>query len=142
MAKSTINYQQFLEGYRIGIITVLVNKSKAGNFVMSKFGSKYNKPAHLFWTWLAIIMIIPLPIIFLIFKTWVHAFGILIIGLLIRDSARKSATQFVLTNMLENEDFWDFILLHKGATLKDTEGNAITSEFLDRMTENNTSTTA
>ena len=50
MSKKVINYQQFLEGYRTGEFTVLVDKQKAGDFVMSKFADKHNKPAHLFWT--------------------------------------------------------------------------------------------
>ncbi|MBI2074783.1 MAG: hypothetical protein HYT83_03015 [Candidatus Levybacteria bacterium] len=73
MSKKLINYQQFLEGYKTGEVTVLVNNSKAGDFVMSKFGDKHNKPAHIFFTWLGIIMIVPLPIILLIFKGWIFA---------------------------------------------------------------------
>lgn len=133
MSKKLINYQQFLERYKTGELIVLVNKSKAGNFVMSKFGDKHNKPAHLFWTWLSIIMIVPLPIIFLIFKGWIFALSSFVFGLMINRAARRSASQFVLQNMIESEDFWDYVLLHKGAIIQDKEGNEITSEFLDRM---------
>ena len=135
MSKKFINYQQFLEGYKTGEVTVLVNNSKAGDFVMSKFGDKHNKPAHLFFTWLGIILIVPLPIILLIVYGWIYAVGSFIIGLMINSAARKSASQFVLQNMLENEDFWDYVLLHKGAIIQDKQGNEITSEFLDRMAE-------
>ncbi len=135
MNKKLINYQQFLERYKTGEITVLVNKSKAGDFVMSKFGDKHNKPAHLFFTWLGIILIIPLPIILLIFYGWIHAVGSFIIGLMINSAARKSASQFVLQNMIESEDFWDYVLLHKGAIIQDKEGNEIGSEFLDKMSK-------
>lgn len=133
MSQKLINYQQFLEGYKSGEFSVLVNKSKAGDFVMSKFGDRHNKPAHLFWTWLGIIMIIPLPIILLIFQGWISALGSFIFGLMINGAARKSASQFVLQNMLESEDFWNYVLLHKGAIIQDKQGNEITSEFLDRM---------
>ena len=135
MDKKLIDYQQFLQGYKTGEFAVLVNKSKAGDFVMSKFGDKHNKPAHLFFTWLGIILILPLPIILLIFYGWIHAVGSFIIGLMINSAARKSASQFVLQNMLESEDFWDYVLLHKGAIIQDKQGNEITSEFLDRMAE-------
>lgn len=133
MDKKLIDYQRFLEGYKTGELTVLVNNSKAGDFVMSKFGDKHNKPAHLFFIWLGIILIVPLPIIFLVFFGWIHAVGSFILGLMINSAARKSASQFVLQNMMENEDFWDYVLLHKGAIIQDKQGNEITSEFLDRM---------
>lgn len=133
MSKKLINYQQFLEGYKTGEFTVLVDKSKAGDFVMSKFGDKHNKPAHLFWTWLGILLIFPAPIIFWILFGWVYAVGSFILGLTISSAARKSALQFVLQNMIENEDFWDYVLLHKGAIIQDKKGNEIGSEFLDRM---------
>ena len=137
MSQPFINFQEFQEDYKAGSIIVLVNKTKAGDFVMSKFASKYNKPAHIFWTWLGIIMTFPLPIILLIFKTWVHAIGILIIGLMINNSAKKSAQDFVLQNMLENEDFWKYVLLHEGAVLKDVDGNDITTEFLEKIQNKN-----
>lgn len=135
MSKTLINYQQFLEGYKTGEITVLVNNSKAGDFVMSKFGDKHNKPAHTFFTWLGIIVMIPLPIILLIFQGWIFALGSFVLGLMINSATRKSASQFVLQNMIENEDFWDYVLLHKGAIIQDKNGNEIGSEFLDRMSK-------
>ena len=133
MNNKFINYQKFLERYKAGEIIVLINNSKAGDFVMSKFGNKHNKPAHLFFTWLGIILTVPLSIILLIFYGWIHAVGSFIIGLTINSSARKSASQFVLQNMLESEDFWDYVLLHKGVIIQDKKENEITSEFLDRM---------
>lgn len=135
MSKKLINYQQFLEGYKTSEITVLVNNSKAGDFVMSKFGDKHNKPAHLFWTWLGILLIFPAPIIFWILLGWVHALGSFVLGLMISAAARRSASQFVLQNMIENEDFWNYVLLHKGAIIQDKERNEIGSEFLDRMSK-------
>lgn len=136
MSKKFITYQQFLESYKTGDITVLVNNSKAGDFVMSKFGDKYNKPAHLFWTWLGILLIFPSPVIFWILFGWIYALSFFILGLMINKAARKSASQFVLQNMIENEDFWDYVLLHKGAIIQDKESNEIGSEFLDRMSKN------
>ncbi|MFH1182742.1 MAG: hypothetical protein V1690_00575 [Candidatus Moraniibacteriota bacterium] len=133
MSKKLINYQQFLEGYKTGEVTVSVNKSKAGDFVMSKFGDNYNKPAHIFFTWLGIIMIVPLPIILLIFHSWILALGSFVLGLMINSAARKSASQFVLQNMIENEEFWDYVLFHQGAIIQDKDGNKIESEFLNRM---------
>ena len=133
MNKRLINHQQFLEEYKAGKLTVLVDNSKAGNFVTSTFGDKNNKPAHLCWTWLGIIMIIPLPIILFIFQNWIFAVGSFVLGLIITKAAKKTASQFVLRNMIENEDFWDYVLLHNGAIIQDKEGNEVTSEFLDRM---------
>lgn len=133
MNKKFINYQQFLESYKTGEIIVLVNKSKAGDFVMSKFGNKNNKLMHLFWTWSGILLIFPLPIIFWILFSWVYALCSLALGLIISKMARKSASQFVLQNMIESEDFWNYILLHKGATIQDKNDNEVESEFLNHL---------
>ena len=133
MKENLINYQQFLEKYKAGEITVLVNRSKAGDFVMSKFGDKHNKPAHVFWTWLGILLVFPAPIIIWIIFGWISALGSFVLGLMLNSAARKSAAQFVLQNMIESEDFWDYVLLHQGAVLQDRDGNEIKSEFLDRM---------
>jgi len=133
MSKRIINYQQFLKGYRTGEFSVLVNKQKAGDFVMSKFADKHNKPAHLFWTWLSIFLLFPASIIFLILFGWIYAVGSFILGLTIRSAAGKSASQFVLQNMLENEDFCGWVLMHKGAIIQDKEGNDISLDFVEEL---------
>lgn len=125
----SINYKQFLEDYKAGKILVLVNKAKAGDFVMSEFADKNNKRAHQFWTWAGIITLIPVAIILLIFKGWVYALVSFIIGLVINSAAKKSSEQFVLQNMIENENFWGYALLHKGAIMRDVQGNEIVSDF-------------
>ncbi len=135
----TISYQKFLERYKAGEIAVLVDKSKVGDFVLSEFADKHNKPAHLFWTWLGILLVFPTPIVLWFLFSWIHALGSFVLGLMINSAARKSASQFVLQNMLENEDFWDYVLLHKGAIIQDKEGNEIQSEFLDKMSKKYTS---
>jgi len=133
MSKKLIDYQQFLQGYKTGEFTVLVNQATAGDFVMSKFGDKHNKPAHIFWTLLGVILTFLLPIILLVFQNWIYAIASFVLGLSIRSAARKSERQFVLQNMMESEDFWDYILLHKGAEIKDKKGIDLTSEWLDKM---------
>lgn len=140
MEKKLVSYQQFLEGYKAGEIMVLVNKSKAGDFVMSEFGDKHNKLAHQFWTWTGLAMLIPIPIILLIIQGWVYAIGAFIFGLIINKAARRSAEQFVLRNMVESEDFWDYALMHEGAIMRDSHGNEVTSAFLNRMENKNSAT--
>jgi hypothetical protein len=133
MNKGLISFQEFVAGYNSHKFTVLVDNSKAGDFVLSQFADKHNKPAHLFFSWLAIALIIPAPIVLWIFYGWIFALGSFILGLAIRSAAKKSAVQFVMRNMLENEDFWEYVLLHKGAEIQDKGGNEIGSEFLNRM---------
>jgi len=130
----TLNHQQFIDQYKSGEITVLSNKNKAGDFVLSKFADKYNKPAHLFWTWIAIIIAIPLTIV-LLFIHWSYAIASFILGAIINGAARKTAAQFVLGNMLESEEFWNYVLLHKGAKITDKDQNEITSAFLYKMAQ-------
>jgi len=133
MEKKLVNYQQFLDGYKAGDIMVLVNKSKAGDFAMSEFADKGNKRAHQLWTWAGLAMLIPIPIILLIFQGWIYAVGSFILGLIINNAARRSAEQFILRNMVESENFWDYVLMHGGAIMRDAQDNEIASEFLDRM---------
>jgi len=128
----TLTHQQFIEQYKSGEISVLVNKNRAGDFVLSKFADKYNKPAHLFWTWLGIIIGIPLTIV-LLFVRWPYAIASFIVGAMINGAARKTAAQFVLQNMLESEEFWNYVLLHKGAEIVDKDNNKVTSAFLYKM---------
>jgi hypothetical protein len=81
---------------------VYINKNKAGNFVLSNYANKNNKPAHLFWSWSAIILVFIIPII-LIFISWKYSILSIIIGLIINSAVRKSAEQFVLQDMLDIE---------------------------------------
>jgi len=132
MGKRTITHQEFVEGYKAGKFIVLINKNRAGDFVLSDFADKHNKPAHLFWSWCGIILIIIVPII-LLFINWHYSIISFIVGIIIIGASRKSVADFVLRNMLENESFWEYVLLHKGATIKDEEGNEVASVFLDKM---------
>ena len=132
-----ITHRQFKEGYATGDILVSINESKAGDFVMSSFGDKYNKPAHLFFTWLGILLAVPFPIFLWLYFGWGYALGSFLLGFMVNKAARKSASQFCLYNMIENEDFWDYILLHNGATLKDMNDNVLESAFLNRMGASN-----
>lgn len=133
MNKKLITYQEFIDGYKVGEFRVLVNEWKAGDFVESDFADKHYKPAHLFWSWTGILLTIPLPVIFLIWFNWIYAIGSFIFGAIVISAARKSDRQFILQNMLENEDFWNYVLLHNGAIIRDKQGNNVGSEFLDRM---------
>lgn len=120
-----ITHKDFAEGYKSGKLLVYVDKNKAGDFVMSPHADKHNKPAHLFWTWTGIILTIPLAII-LIFINWKLAIPSFVLGFVVIKAARKSASQFVLNNMLENEEFWMYCLLHKGAKVTDDKENIYT----------------
>ncbi len=137
MNEKLVTYQQFLEGYKAGEIMVLVDKAKAGDFVLSEFADKHNKPAHLFWTWAGLIVMIPLSIILLIFQGLFYAIGSFILGYVVMSGSRKSAEQFVLENMLKDKRFWDYVLLHRGAVMQDKEGNKITEIFFDATTNGN-----
>jgi len=95
----SITYQEFVEGYKKGIYTVSIRKNTVGNFVLSKFADSYNKPAYLFFHWLGMILLIPLPII-LIFISWPYAILSFIGGLVVRKGLGKSAIDFAVENML------------------------------------------
>lgn len=134
MEEKIITHQQFVDGYKAGEIIASIDRSKAGDFVLSDLADKHNKPAHLFWSWGGIILAIPLPLI-LIFINWRYSVIPFILGLIIISASRKTADQFVLKNMLENESFFEYVLLHGGAKITDGQGNEIKSSFLEKMGE-------
>ena len=127
-----LTHKEFLEGYRSGKLSVLVNKNKAGDFVLSDFADKHNRPAHYFWSWLGIFLLIPIPII-LLFVSWKYSVVSFIFGLLVAFASKKTAAQFVLQNMIDNEDFFEYTLLHKGAKIIDEQGKEVGSKFLTKM---------
>lgn len=134
MEEKLITHQEFVNGYEAGKINVSINKSKAGDFVLSDFADKHNKPAHLFWSWSGILLTIPLPII-LIFINWHYSIISFILGLIIVSASRKSASQFVLQNILGDESFFEYVLLHGGAKITDEQDNELKCSFLEKMSK-------
>lgn len=130
-----LTHNEFVERYKAGDFTVHVNKWKAGDFILSEYADKHYKPAHLFWSWTGIILAIPLPIALLFFTSWKYSLCSFFLGFLIVGASRKSAAQFVLQNMLEDEDFWNYVLLHGGAKIRDENNNEIYSGWLKEMRE-------
>lgn len=122
--EKTITHSEFVEGYKSNKLLVYVDKTKAGDFVLSPFADKRNKPTHLFWSWLGIILALPLPIILLFFD-WRFTFISFILGLVIINTARKNAAQSVLQNMLDDEDFYLYVLLHGGAKITNESGKTL-----------------
>lgn len=123
--KRTITHKEFVESYKKGELFVSVDKWRAGDFVLSELASKYNKPAYLFWSLLGIILAVPLAIIFL-FINWFYSIISFFLGILIIGATRKSACQFVLQNMLDDEFFWGYIITNKGAIIRDKSGDEYT----------------
>jgi len=120
-----VEHTEFVKKYKAGEITVLVDKNKAGDSVLSPLADKHNKPAHIFWTWFGIILTIPLPIVLFIFSDWPYALGSFVLGLMVSSASRKSAGEFVLQNMVGEKDFYLYVLLHGGAVLADKGGKPL-----------------
>lgn len=125
MNTKMISHDTFVKGCKTGEYLVYINKNKAGDFVMSKVADKHNKPAHIFWTWTGIILFLPLPII-LLFFSWAYSTVSFVLGLMIVSSSRKSAEQFVMQNMLDDKNFWEYVLMYKGAKIENKNGEEIT----------------
>jgi len=73
----TISHQNFVNEYNAGKLQILVNEYKAGDLVLSPYADKHRKPAHLFWTWLGIILLAPVPIALLFtigIIPWLYSF--------------------------------------------------------------------
>jgi hypothetical protein len=129
---NTITHKEFIEGYAARKFSVLINKNKAGDFILSKLADKHNKPAYYFWSWLGIIMVLPASIgLFII--SWKYSIFSFICGLFIITASKKSSTQFVLQNMIDDEDFFEYVLLHQGAKIIGEQGEEFKSQFITKM---------
>lgn len=129
-----ITHKVFVDLYNKGEVEVALNMNKAGDFVLSQYSEARYKLAHYFWTWLGILCI-PAGIIFFFIFKWYIALVTIIAGLIVMKATRKSSGKFVLEQMLANEEFWNYVLLHEGATIKDNSGNDLYSEWLKEMDE-------
>jgi hypothetical protein len=136
-----ISHSDFVQLYNKGVLTVAINKSKAGDFVLSEHSDTRYKIAHNFWSWLGLLLVVPAAAVLLFFN-WVYAVASFISGLIIVSAARKSAAQFVLEQMIDNEDFWNYVLLHKGANIRDKDNEEIYSEWLQTMANKFSSSTS
>jgi len=119
-----ISYEEFLRGYKENKIIVKVNRMTAGKFIESEIAGKRFKPAHYFWTYASFFLIFIFPII-LIFKFWFYSVLSILGGISLYSSTKKSAIEFVIENMLEDEKFWRFAVENKGAVLTDDKSNMI-----------------
>ncbi len=132
MNTSSITYQEFLDGIKAKILHVGVDRYKAGKFVMSEFGDKYNKPAHVFWRLVAFTLIFVLPFILFIYKGWVYAIGSLLSGFMVNRASYSSAVDFVKSNMLENEEFCEYVIENNGAVVYDENMMSVQVIFQDQ----------
>ena len=122
--KKPITHQSFVEGYKAGKYLVYIDKNRAGDFVLSKPADEHNRLAHLFWSWIGLIVTAPLTIV-LFFLSWWYSVVSLIVGLIIVRASRKSAEQFVMQNMLDDKNFWEYVLMYGGAKIKNEKDEEI-----------------
>ena len=127
-----IDHSDFVQSYKNGSLSIKVDQSKAGNFILSQYSKPQYKLAHNIWSWLGILLTVPVAIA-LLFVNWLYAIVSFVAGIIIVSAARKSAAQFVVEQMIDNEDFWNYVLLHKGAKIQDNKGEDVSSEWLNKM---------
>jgi len=85
---------------------------------MSPLAQKEHKPAHLFWSWSGIVLVVPAPLI-LLFVAWIYAPISFVLGIVIMVAARKSAADFLVQNMLWDDTFYTYVIHHGGAQVFD-----------------------
>ncbi len=119
-----MTHKEFVEEYKKGNALLYITKNTAGTFVMSPLADKFNKPAHLFWTNLAFILLLPAPIILLFFN-WIYSICSFMAGIMVWNASKKSAQDFVGQNMIEDERFCKFVLENNGAKISDKNGISI-----------------
>jgi hypothetical protein len=129
-----ITHEEFVEGFNSGKYEISVNKNKAANFVVSTLADKRNKPAHYFWSWTGILLTFLMPVIFL-FYSYFYAFCSFVLGLLIIEGARKSDQQFIVENVLKDQNFWIYALHYGGIIVRNKDGKGVTSIELTELLE-------
>lgn len=129
---NSINHSEFIDGYKNKSLSILINRNKAADFVLSVFADKRNKSAHYFWSYAAILLVFFLPIV-LLFVSWKYSIISFFVGLFVSSASRNSDEQFIVQNMLDNEDFFEYVLLHGGAKILNSKGEEMKSEFINKM---------
>lgn len=121
--KMLSSHAEFVSLFKQKKLKVFVDPNKAGDFIDSNQSDPNKRAAHIFWSWSGLLMI-PVGIVLLFFSL---GWGIFLIffGLVVTVSARNTAAQFVLQNILEDGLFFEYVVWHKGARIEDAEGNTI-----------------
>lgn len=114
--KNKMTHPEFVKEHDQGKISIKIDKTQVGNFLASEFAKKEYRSAYKFWGYIAMLMTIGGFLSFFMIN-WIYALIILVSGIVIIFSNQRSSEQLVTKNMLEDEDFWNYILLHGGAEI-------------------------
>jgi len=122
-----MEHSDFVKRFIDKDIRVYIDSIKSGDLVLSRFANKYNKPAHLFWSWIAIMLVLIAPIVLWLLFSWFWAIISFILGLFVASANMKSSNQFVIENMLEDEIFYDYVMYQKKVKVRilDKDGNLV-----------------
>jgi hypothetical protein len=116
MKKTIVTFDNFVEGYKLRKIGIVVNPRAISALVSSPQMNTSRRLAYKLYYYIGLISF--LSIFYLIFVSWVYALAAFLWAIVIFYANKKSAISFIAERMLENEEFFHFCLSNKLACLE------------------------
>lgn len=116
MQKTIVTFDNFVEGYKLRKIEIVVNPKTISVPMSSPQMNTSRRLAYKLEYYTGLISF--LSIFPLAFVSWVYALAAFLWGIVIFSAEKKSAISFVAERMLENEKFFHFCLSNHLAGLK------------------------
>jgi hypothetical protein len=105
-----MEYSEFVNSWKQQSHNVTVNRSKALQVMNRGILPKQYQYAHIFWTWVWILMY-PVGIALMFFtKWWIGLIFLIFVPGTISTAVKKSAMQFMIDHALENPEFYKFAI--------------------------------
>jgi len=116
MQKTIVTFDNFVEGYKLGKIGIVVNPRTISALMSSPQMNTSRRRAYKLYFYIMVISFY--SIFFLVFISWVYALAAFLWAIVIFSANKKSAISFTAERMLENEEFFHFCLSNKLACLE------------------------
>lgn len=116
MQKTIITFDNFVEGYKLRKIGIVVNPRTISALASSPQMNTSRRLAYKLYYYIEIISF--LSIFPLAFVSWVYAIAAFSLAIILFSANKKSAISFITERMLENEEFFHFCLSNKLACLE------------------------
>lgn len=131
-----ITHLTFKKEYNSNLLLIYINRKYINEFVTSQIANQNNKRAYIFYKRLSWVIIVLMPIILFLKGLGLVSLSPILVGWFILSANDKSGKEFLIDNMLDDEKFWNYITLNKGAYVVDKVGNYYLSDFLIKMHPN------
>ena len=107
-----MEHREFVELYKNGKIKVSIDKVASYKLMDTNLVAKKYRAATYFWSWVWFLSI-PAGIALIIWVNWWSGIIVLVVGFMLPRAIKKSSTEFILDQALEDERFYKNMLHNK-----------------------------